>query len=335
VGRVSNLHGGHDLGDDGGRIPPAAQVVIRPVQRAEVHGALQLILGHHGRPAAEEHVVDFLRYSVYRGIDLGDIWLAAMGGTLVWAILPVISPGRTMLLFTPTHVPSEHQDTCVSPLVERVLEHYRSRAVDLAQVLLDPGDTGAVKLFKQCSFEPLAELIYLDRDVRKEKDPALPDGFTWDTYSPAAHAHFARAISASYEGSLDCPRLNGRRSVEDVIEGHKAAGEFDPKLWFLLRDRGTPVGVVLLNRSTRADSLELVYLGLAPAYRGRKIGDVVMRHAIATAAGVGSRRLSLAVDSNNAPALRLYQRHGLNRLCSRIALLRDLRHRVAGAAVKQ
>lgn len=322
------------MGDDahGHRIAPVAHAVnIRPVQRPEVHAALQLILGNHGRPAPEEHVVDFLRYAVYRGLNLNDIWLAARGGRMIWAILPVISPGKTMLLFSPTHVPPNEQDTSVCPLVERVVQHYRNRTVDLAQVLLDPGDANAVNVFRTCRFQPLAELIYLDRDVRRGGVAALPNGFCWETYSAANHGEFARAVSATYDGSLDCPRLNGRRNIDDVIEGHKAAGEFDPKLWFLLRDSAamggprTAAGVVLLNRSTRTDSIELVYLGLAPAYRGKTLGDAMMRHAIHTASAVGARRLSLAVDSNNAPALRLYQRHGMTRLCSRIALLRDLR----------
>ena len=91
----------------------------------------------------------------------------------------------------------------------------------------------------------------------------MPPGFTWDLYSPAAHDEFARTISLSYEASLDCPSLNGRRSVEDIIAGHKSAGEFDPKLWFLLRENGHAVGVLLLNRAPRTDALELVYLGLA------------------------------------------------------------------------
>jgi GNAT superfamily N-acetyltransferase len=333
--------GGGDGNPVGSSSSSSAAFQVRPVQRAEVHAALQLILGSLGRPAAEEHVVDFLRYAVYRGLDLNDIWLATHNGRMVWAILPVISPGKTMLLFSPTHVPAAYQDTCVCPLVERVVQHYQTRAVDLAQVLLDPGDAGAVAMFKVCRFEPLAELIYLDRDVRRGADSALPGGFSWDGYSSATHGDFARAVSATYDGSLDCPRLNGRRNIDDVIEGHKAAGEFDPKLWFLLRDRSnnsmtTSAGVLLLNRSTRTDSLELVYLGLARPYRGKKLGDAMMRHAINTASAIGSRRLSLAVDSNNAPALRLYQRHGMTRLCSRIALLRDLRDgRVGTAAVKQ
>jgi GNAT superfamily N-acetyltransferase len=332
--------GGGGGGGDGNPVDSSsssAAFQVRPVQRAEVHAALQLILGSQGRPAAEEHVVDFLRYAVYRGLDLNDIWLATHNGRMVWAILPVISPGKTMLLFSPTHVPANFQDTCVCPLVERVVQHYQTRAVDLAQVLLDPGDAGAVAMFKTCRFEPLAELIYLDRDVRRGADTALPGGFSWDGYSSATHGDFARAVSATYDGSLDCPRLNGRRNIDDVIEGHKAAGEFDPKLWFLLRDRSngaatTSAGVLLLNRSTRTDSLELVYLGLARPYRGKQLGDAMMRHAINTASAIGSRRLSLAVDSNNAPALRLYQRHGMTRLCSRIALLRDLRD--AKSAVK-
>ena len=327
-------HGhGQRLAPDSASGPATGSTVdIRRVHRAEVHAALQLILGSNGRPAPEEHVVDFLRYAVYRGLDLNDIWLAARGGRMVWAILPVISPGKTMLLFSPTHVPHNEQDTCVCPLVERVVQHYQNRTVDLAQVLLDPADANAVSVFTSCRFEPLAELIYLDRDVRRGGDAAPPAGFAWETYSAANHHEFARAVAATYEGSLDCPRLNGRRGIDDVIEGHKAAGEFDPKLWFLLRDAGPSAtgaaraaGVILLNRSTRTDSLELVYLGLAPAYRGRQLGDAMMRHAVGTASAIGARRLSLAVDSNNAPALRLYQRHGMTRLCSRIALLRDLR----------
>jgi hypothetical protein len=102
-----------------------------------------MILGTNGRLAAQEHVVDFLRFAVYRHIDLNEVWLAGRAGVMVWAILPVISPGRTMLLFSPTHVPADQLDTCVVPLVECVVEHYRQRAVDLAQVLLDPGETEA------------------------------------------------------------------------------------------------------------------------------------------------------------------------------------------------
>jgi ribosomal protein S18 acetylase RimI-like enzyme len=239
-----------------------------------------------------------------------------------------------MLLFTPSHVPADIIDTVIRPLVERVLEHFRGRAIDLAQALLDPAERKAIRLFEQCGFERLAELIYLDREVRKAHDAALPAGLSWAEYSDRTHAEFAATISRSYAGSLDCPSLNGRRDVQDVIAGHKAAGEFDPKLWFVLREGTAARGVLLLNRSPRTDAVELVYLGLAPEARGRGLGDLMMKHALAVTALVGARRLTLAVDSRNKPALKLYHRSGLSRVCSRVALLRDLRGvRLTGEAL--
>src|SRR5438045_7505336 len=135
---LSNLHSPRDL--ESLAPPPILHgPVLRQAQRAEIHSALQLILGSGGRAASEEQVVDFLRFAVYRGIDLNELWLAEDAGIIVWAVLPVVSPGRTMLLFAPSYVPPSIKDTVVRPLVERVLEHFGSRAIELAQVLIDPG----------------------------------------------------------------------------------------------------------------------------------------------------------------------------------------------------
>jgi len=147
---------------------------------------------------------------------------------------------------------------------------------------------------------------------------------TWSNYSPDTHALFGRAILDSYQSSLDCPALNGRRDIEDIIAGHKASGTFDPSLWFLLREGEKSLGVLLLSESSRSDAVELVYLGLAPAARGRKLADLMMRQALAVVAGRKLPRLCLAVDSLNTPALKLYYRHGMSRIASKIAMLRDL-----------
>jgi ribosomal protein S18 acetylase RimI-like enzyme len=88
--------------------------------------------------------------------------------------------------------------------------------------------------------------------------------------------------------------------------------------------RGTPLGALLLSRAAPADTLELVYLGLTPAARGRGLGDVMMRRALASVAADGATRLSLAVDSDNVPALKLYYRHGMQRVGAKLALMRQL-----------
>jgi ribosomal protein S18 acetylase RimI-like enzyme len=50
-----------------------------------------------------------------------------------------------------------------------------------------------------------------------------------------------------------------------------------------------------------------------------------MRLAVAETARREFTELSLAVDARNAPALRLYHRHGMRRVGRRLALVRDLR----------
>src|SRR6185369_11999011 len=121
------------------------------------------------------------------------------------------------------------------------------------------------------------------------------------SYSPQNHAAFAAAILRSYEGSLDCPALNGKRSIEDVIEGHKSTGIFDPALWHLATEHGEPRGVLILSPALHTESMELVYLGLSPEARHRGLADAFMRLAVKSTAQNQRKELSLAVDSRNAP----------------------------------
>ncbi len=311
------------------------QTIYRPVAHGEIDDALRLILATDGKVASDEQVLDFLNFALHRGMDLKQIHVAEAGGRMVWAVLPVVSPGQTMLLLSPARVSRPLSDTVAPQLIEHIVAHFAAEGLHLAQVLIDPGDASSIALYQNCGFEKLAELTYLHRTVRGAKYPLLPEGHHWTFYSPQTHGAFGRAIAASYAGSLDCPALNGRRGMEDVIAGHKSAGEFDPRLWHLLYADGhdEPLGVLLLARSAQSDALELVYLGIAPAARGQGLGALMMRQALAVAGASGCGLLSLAVDARNAPALKLYYRSGMSRVCTRVALLRDLRGAAAAAAV--
>jgi ribosomal protein S18 acetylase RimI-like enzyme len=223
-------------------------------------------------------------------------------------------------------------------LVDAACAHFASRGIQLAQTLADPADAIARELFLAHSFGEVAELIYLQADLRRPvPPPKLPDRLDWLTYSPESHQAFARTIVRTYQDSLDCPALNGLRDIEDVIAGHKASGGgpkvFDPAWWFLLREQGAePLAVLLLARTASPHAAaELVYLGLVPAARGRGIGDILMRqalHAVSAAAAAASGNptsLALAVDGHNTRALRLYHRHGMRRVGSKRAFVRQLR----------
>jgi ribosomal protein S18 acetylase RimI-like enzyme len=302
------------------------------VRTEELLGAARLLLSTPHRPADDEAVTEFLHYAAARGMDTSQMHgVISTRGQVLWSVLPVVSPGRTMLLLVPPTGVQPRVEPLARQLLAELLDQYRARDVQIAQVLLEPEHIATRRFLISCGFSELAELIYLQRQVRKATAVALPDGLHWQTYTPQTHALFVRTIEASYERSLDCPALNGTRKIDDVIEGHRAAGRYDPAIWFLLMQGDTALGVLLLSHLDAQDALELVYLGLPLSSRGRGLGDLLLKQALAIVWREQAARLSLAVDSRNAPALSLYHRYGMQRVCSRMALLRPLQR---GAALR-
>ncbi|HTL27931.1 MAG TPA: GNAT family N-acetyltransferase [Tepidisphaeraceae bacterium] len=312
------------------RFDDGSDIDYRPVQRAEIEPALRLILSAGASPASDEQVLDFLAFALHRGIDVNGAWVAVQNNRILWALLPVVSPGRTMLMFSPTRLTVKTPLRVIRQLIEEIGKHWKARGVDLAQLLIDPHDQAVIRAYGACGFEQLAELVYLQRPVhRPMNEPVMPNGFSLATYTEQNHREFSRTVLRTYEQSMDCPGLNGLRDIEDIIAGHKASGEFDPNRWYLLYEGANAVAVLLLSRSPHADGVELVYLGLTPEARGRGISDLMMTLALASVSADGRMQLSLAVDSKNDRAMHLYFRHGMQRVGSRIALIRDLRDRTA------
>jgi ribosomal-protein-alanine N-acetyltransferase len=65
--------------------------------------------------------------------------------------------------------------------------------------------------------------------------------------------------------------------------------------------------VRLINGASGDSAAELVYLGLSVEARGRGLGRRLLLEGMREAAATGRRRLMLAVDEANAPALGLYR----------------------------
>jgi ribosomal protein S18 acetylase RimI-like enzyme len=308
---------------------PVAGISCRPATSNELQAAAAILLGADDRPATRSQVVEFFHFASQRNINVREIWVVLIGDEIVWAALPVPSPGRTLLLITPSHC-APRIATAAQELINRINDHFGRTGVQLSQVLIDPNQAAGPAFFNGLGFTEMAELIYLNGHApRWAKPPALDAGLSWELYSPLTHASFAIAILESYQNSLDCPALSGLREIGDVIAGHQATGEFDPSLWQMLCEHQRPIGVLLLSKIPHTDSLELVYLGLAPSARRRGLGDLLMKQAMHLILANGKRRLTLAVDSNNAPALRLYYSHGMQRLTTKVAMIRDLRPPVA------
>lgn len=297
---------------------------FRLARDAETHDCLKLVLGTGGSLADEGRVVEFLRYAIARKLDLTKILVAERAGAVVWALLPVPAGGRAVLLLSPAHLPAGAEDAAAE-LIEAVMRGQTD--IEIGQGLVDPTDPRAAEPFVRAGFEKLAVLQYFQRDVTSSPtEPRLPAGLEVATYSQATHPLFKVAIEDSYTQSLDCPSLNGRRQIDDVIDGHKAAGDFRPHLWRVVsrQHEGARqvVAVLLLNATGNGESMELVYLGVSPHFRGQGLGHWAIQTALWETYRAGLGKLTLAVDSLNRPALKLYFRFGLRRVHERLVLIR-------------
>lgn len=312
MGFLSNLFGRKTLGDE-----PLVCQIATPQQ---ITAALQIILTTRHGIAHMAEMVAFRQQMRARGIDISQIHVAVRGKKPLYAILPTLLPGRALLLASGT--PQDAEEAAAGRvLLADVVQQWLHRDIVMIQALIEPEDELQAAIYTSCGFARMADLVYMEIAAR-EQEWKLPSGIELATYSPERHHEFAHAIEASYENTLDCPALNGVRTIEDVIAAHKAAGEFDPENWLLLRQHGKAAGVLLLTRIPASDAMELVYIGLAPSLRGLGIASELLKRAISVAARSRCARLTTAVDSRNSPAISLYRRGNMSTIGTRSAYVR-------------
>src|SRR5262249_33867451 len=143
----------------------------------------------------------------------------------------------------------------------------RGRGARLAQSLLAAEEVPHAAPLLRHGFRHVTVLEYLRRplDTSTADDP--PERLTYAAYAADTAVLFHATLLRTYEGTLDCPELNHVRAVDDVIAGHQAQGRYDPQRWWLARDNGRPVGVLLLNEIPEWRSLDVAYLGVVPEAR--------------------------------------------------------------------
>jgi ribosomal protein S18 acetylase RimI-like enzyme len=173
-------------------------------------------------------------------------------------------------------------------------------------------------VYGSAGFQYLAQLIYLKRDLSKQvflcRDPYICD---WQTYNTQTHQLFAQVIQGTYQDSLDCHLLSGRRDIEDVLASHRSIGRFDHRYWMIGMVNGEPIGVILLSFLPEQDSCEVVYIGVLPTWRRQGYGSALLGLAFEIVRETGTSALTLTVDANNTPAQKLYRNFGFRELTRR------------------
>lgn len=275
------------------------------------------------------------------------------------SVLIVPGAGRTGMIFT-----SQPETPVGEAELARLIEHGSGElsGVALAQALLLPSEAGVARALDRAGFEKLADLAYLRRRGELRKTPAPPGPLAnafgeprveWrpseigatgpdaerpvrvervsaiDAGDEETDRLLVAGLHASYERTLDCPRLCELRSTEDVLTSHKAVGSFDPSLWWLVFREGEPLGAMLWSPmgpdlSRGGDAAELVYIGLSPVLRGLKLGRALLVYGLGELKRRRINEASCAVDLANAPACAMYNDFGFRRFAERAAWVKPV-----------
>ncbi|HUE72187.1 MAG TPA: GNAT family N-acetyltransferase [Pirellulaceae bacterium] len=248
---------------------------------------------------------------------------ALCGDALVGVVLAQQLPGRTAAVYPPQTTDASPADLSTQ-LLDALKESLHTGGIVLAQSLLSLDQAEDEARLAAAGFTGAATLLYMASDGVVFPDRPPISELALEPATLKNEPRLQQVIEATYEATLDCPLLNGLRTTDDVVAGYRAVGTYRPELWLMARCGDRDVGCLLLADHPDEGNLELVYLGVLPAARGRGFGLALARHALWLAQQLARERVVLAVDAANAPAIRQYEAAGFFGFDQRLVMIKTL-----------
>ncbi|NLX57980.1 MAG: GNAT family N-acetyltransferase [Phycisphaerae bacterium] len=250
------------------------------------------------------------------GIDFRRQMVAVKGGRVLAACLHIMAPGHCATILPPGVSPTLNADAqcrTAADLIRADVAACREDGATLIQSLLAEGpEEFPATAYLAAGFRHLTVLEYMECDLDKRATAAAAGPWTWETYHDGLEGEFAALLEATYIDSLDCPGIDALRTPQDALDSHRASGLFTPQGWSLARCDGRAAGLVLVNRVAARSACELVYMGVAPAFRGRGLGRLLVQRAMNSSRLLKEPMLTVAVDVANTPARKLYLQAGMH-----------------------
>jgi mycothiol synthase len=287
---------------------------LQPASPDDWTRAFEMALAHlpsEQRAARVQHGVQLLQAGI---LDPGGVLVARDGGQIIAAQVCELLQGSACLLWLPTS-----DDAVADALVRAALDWCRSRGCKLGQAVAqctphasreDDAHVEATPApLLRAGFRQITRLGQWGRDLLDL--PSLPDSH-WraEPFRPALAEKFAATLEHTYIGTLDCPELNGVRTIDEIIAGHRAQGKFRSDFWWLAFDEDRPAAVLMLAETLDGITWELAYLGVVPEFRRRGLARWLLTRALHSLCTQPATHVVLAVDERNQPARQMYQSMG-------------------------
>lgn len=277
-----------------------------PLQEA----ALSLLFSPLPRGQRERQLAEAFAAVERKELSLDNLVVAMDGEQILGTVLAVLRPGGATFLWPPVVREGATEGEVSFALLATVAARVDAQGVQFTQCLLDPDDASGRATLDRGGFPYVTDLVLLSRSLLANLPPPSDMDLSAEGYSAASHTAFARIVERTYEGTFDCPILAQFRRGDESLAAHRATGQFRPAAWRIYRSAGQDVGVVLLAEHPERDTWEVAYLGVVPEARGRGIGRAILQDSLALAKHSGRTTIEIAVDAENAPALRVYRQLG-------------------------
>ena len=195
----------------------------------------------------------------------------------------------------------------VQLLMARLVEHCRQRRARLITALREPLDAHRDSFYEhgfaaaaRISFQAVGELGMADTVAGQLvlQSISLDDRQRWEP-----------VVAATFSDTLDCPELREHMSAGDALDCFQQTDFPHIEGWLATAEQGD-VGCLILGFDDREAAGEILYLGVTPAVRGRRLGRQLVTAGLARARRRSCRRVCLGVDVANRPAVNLYHQCG-------------------------
>ena len=193
-----------------------------------------------------------------------------------------------------------------------MVELAEARLADKGAARLHAGtvaaDEAARRLFEGRGYAEVRRFWQMAIELDGEPpEPELPAGLTLETFDEANAQAFHASLDEAFQDHWEHHSL----PFEEWWEQKRAAPDYDPTVWFVVRD-GDEIAATVRNDPDRSGGGVIGALGVRRPWRGKGLGRALLLRSFAEFHRRGIDRVTLGVDAANPTgATRLYESVGM------------------------
>ncbi len=265
-------------------------------------------IAEYGEPDSE---LSDLRHECSR-MDLGqDIWIVRSQPPGIVGYGAVV-PSRGQIRFDVYTDPERGEKQLGRKILERCEERVRAlaQASEIsAHTFLAHVNLRDKEIFQDAGFAYVKSFYQMHIALRADlSQPQWPQGVSLRTAVPEEDDQsIYRAVQRAFERHIE------EQPTFEQWREHMIRNEmYDPELWFLAIAEGQIVGTCLGIRYETEGWIR--QFGVVPEWRGQGIAAALLQHAFLVFRARGYARAGLGMEAENARAMRLYERVGMETL---------------------